>query len=307
MATSPENENLDTTPGDPADDNAVVEKGFFIRKGYLLGDLTTEITADKPSTNAKLVKERLRITQECDFEAQLLADVGKTTPSSLGGHIKQYVRNNASDNTELPGAARLMFNPDSLPSSRSAKMIRRPSSESVFPIELVQSKKIVTHLSTKPNIWALKDGKITFTDRGEVLINLNMMVGVSFSDTDTGSGTVSWRFSDTGTNRYVILTPILQLGGSLTTAEETMRIPLGEIVVFPEDILSRKRVPFHASIRFPVKDDSGTYGRVDSASLHIERSTWVATVGGNMDAVGFYKQSLANVPDTANFLEVIEL
>lgn len=299
-------ENPSTDPG-TVDDNATVEKGYFIRKGHLLGDLTQEITADKPTTNAKLVKERLRITQECDFEAQLVADVGKTTPTSLGGHIKQYVRNNASDNTELPGAARLLINPDSLASSRSTKMIRRPSSESIFPIDLVQSNKMVTHLNTRANIWQLKDGKVNFTDRGEVLINLNLMIGIAFSDTDTGAGTINWRFSDTGTNRYVILTPILQLNGSLTTAEETMRIPLGQIVLFPEDIVSRKRTPFNASIRTAVKDDSGTYGRVDGLSLIIERSTWVATVGGNMDAVGFFKQTLTGVSDTANFLEIIEL
>lgn len=295
-----------TTPVDPNDDTEI-EVGKYIKKGRLLADLTNEITATRPTNNAKLVAERLKIRQVCDYKQQLVDGVQDTSPTGLGGYIVQYVRNNAPDSTELPAADRYLINPNTLAVNRSVKLMRRPGADATHKLDLIEQEKIVTQLATKDRVWKMEGGEIKFTEPADVMINVRLNLGVAFSDVDNGGGTLSWRFSNTGTNRYVIVTAYLLLKGNLSTVGETMKLGLGEVVLFPEDIETRRRSPLFTTTQFRVMDNSGTFGKVESVALYIERSTWVATLGGTMDGVGVFKQTLSGLPDTNNYLEVIEL
>ena len=292
----------------PPDD--VIASGSYLRQGKILSDITRAITADTPTYNARQLAEKLKIRQVCNFQTELEQDVAKKTPDSLGGYIKQYVRNNTSDTTELPAAARMLFNSTDMQSNRSTTLMRRPGNDATFRLNLAEERKIVTNFATKEPIWATgpaTPGEITFTKPGNILVNINAMFGVAFSDTDTELNPIVWRFSDTGTNRFVIITPYIELRGALSTGLPTMRLNLGELAIYPEDIISRKRVPFSSSLQFQVMSDDGVFGKVEGISFHIERSTWVGTVNGAMDGVGLFKQSLAGLPDTSNYMELIEL
>lgn len=281
--------------------------GKFVRKGFILRDLLLSMQAENPSPNALTMEELLTIVQECDFQAQLIEAFKSNSEFSLPAYIRQYVRNNTSDITDLPSMQRFFVNPASAAIDTSAASLQRITDAAVPLLKFNHSTKPADFLATKNNPWALQgDGTIfEFTRRATVQINVAFSAAMNVAD--TAAADLQWRYSDSGTNRIVTYTPTLHIEGALNTGSR-MDIPLGTATFFPEHYSHNLRTPFAMGFRLAVLDNTGAFGRVDRITVSVQRSTWVAqSPSGVYDRVQLLKRTPLGQVDTSNYVELIEV
>lgn len=290
-----------------AEETPQIYTGKFVRKNNLLLDFLRSMEAEPPTPITSQLREQLAIAENCDFTQQLINSLSSTAENSLASYIRQYVRNNASDITELPAMERFYINAKEAALDHSAVSIQRVDVETLPAIAFSSTTtRPADFLATKNPAWKYAAGAFEFNRRATIQVNYSLRALLDIPGVSTEE-TIQWRFSDSGTNRIVTLTPTLHLEGSLTTGN-TIAIPLLTAMFYPEHYHSKPRIPLDGSFTVTVGDNLATYGRIDRMRLSLQRSSWVARGPlGGYDSVLLPKTTIEQTEDTSNFLELIEL
>lgn len=287
-------------------DEVVMTSGEFVRPGFLAQDLHESMAATSPSVNAQAAHEALQIEQNCDYNQQLIDALQQSGEGSLPSVIRQLVRNNASDATVLPAMERFHLSDKDDALGSVSLSLQRITEAPIAPFEVwPERERPADFVATKSAPWSFQGGVLTFTRQAIVQIHLQFLLGLTIGG--EAANNLQWRLPDSGTNRIITITPTLHLTGNLGSGD-TMEIALPAVMFYPEHYARNTRIPVQASIPLEVKNPSGTYGRIDSLRVSLQRSTWIAkSTTGTYDAIALFKRTAAGTFDNTNFMEVTEL
>lgn len=284
----------------------VTTSGDFVHKGFLAKDLRTSMAATTPSVNAQAARTALQITQQNNFQEQLITAMTRDGEGSLPAAIRQHVRNNTGDSTLLPAMERFHLNQKDDAQGFIRQSIARETEAAVPAFSAYEAvEHPANFLATKSAPWVMDKGVFTFTRKATIQAHVQFYIGLTVGGEAVDK--LQWRLTDSGTNRIVIVTPTLHLAGNLA-GNETMTVSLPPMMLYPEHYANAVRVPITAGFTFTVKDPEASLGRIDSMSVSLQRSTWVAKSTTNaFDAVVLVKRTPAGTFDSSNFVELTEL
>ena len=295
--------------------------GNFILDGQVSQDLVATLGTSSPVST--LLRDKLKIVQECNYFQQIAAGAGSSEIDSLGSYINQNLRGNTGITSYLKSATRLYFNPAEGMSKMSSHVIRRLGSELNHPLNVAYVKNTVGYLQSSNAPFGVNQNELIFTRPCEILICFNAAWGV-WSGSGTYDGLLPpeipsaggenpgvpepvWRFSATGTNRTVTVQPAFKISGSLSTGPGEMKLIPSTLTFQEHDIYPGTLFLQTCILHLEVLRGSGAYGRVEKLQLTVDRTPYVAHFGQLTDALGLFKTTTMNNDDANNFVDVIEL
>lgn len=304
------------------DNETPAPSGNFVLDGQVSKDLYNTLLAD--TALAALLRDKLKIVQQCDYPQQIAAAAASTQTDSLGAYIQANMRGVTETISQLKSATRLYLNPKSQLHGTSVHVLRRLDTELSHPLNVAYTKDLVGYLQSQAAPFTVAGNQLTFTRPCKLMFILKAHWGIW-----NGAGTITgemppelngtgvpsdwamveplWRFSSSGTNRTVTVQPSFNLLGSLSTGSEVVKLQpsacmFQEQDVYPYDLI--KQVTF---LQVEVLRGSAAFGRVEKLNLTVERTPYVAHFGQSTDALGLFKATVSGLDDTSNYVDVLEL
>lgn len=297
-------------------------EGRFVLEGQVSKDLL--LTLQTQSALSTLLRERLKIVQQCDYQQLIEEAAASNQTGSLGKYINDNMRGNNVSPTQLKSATRLFFNPNSQMKNTSLNAIRRLDTQLSHPINVVGTRDMVGYLDSHVKPFTVSNNELTFTRACKLLLVFNACWGVW-----NGSGTIDghmppelngtgnpldwemsepvWRFTPTGTNRAVTVQPSFNISGSLSTGTDVVKLQPTTVMFQEQDIYPYSLIKQSTSLMVEVLRGNGAFGRVEKLNITVERTPYVAHFGQSIDALGLFKSTIGGVEDASNFLDIIEL
>lgn len=294
--------------------------GNFVLEGQVSTDLLA--TLQEQSTISTLLRNKLKIVQECNYAQMLAAAAASTQADSLGTYIQENMRGATQSSSQLKSATRLFFNPLSGVTNTSLHVIRRLDTELSHPLNVSYRKDKVSYLQSQDAPYTFSNNELVFTRPCKLLLVFSAAWGIWSGDftydgqlppeiSSTGGQATpvapTWRFNASGTNRTVTVTPSFNISGSLSTGSGEVKLQPAAVVFQEQDIYPASLVRQTTFLQLEVLRGSGAFGRVEKLKLTVERTPYVAHFGQATDALGLFKTTQMGNDDGSNFLDVIEL
>lgn len=296
--------------------------GNFVLEGQVSRDLYDTLQTD--SAVSALLRDKLKIVQQCNYPQLIAAAAASTQTDSLGKYINDNMRGASSSTTQLKSAMRLFFNPKTQMKNTSLRTMRRLDTELSHGLEVIERKNLVGYLDSHEPPFTVDGNELTFTRPCRLMFILNARWGVwngsgtldgqmpaelngTGNPTDWAMVEPTWRFTATGTNRTVTVQPSFNISGSLSTGSELVKLQPAPLMFQEQDIYPHSPITQISTVFVEVLRGSGAFGRVEKLQLTVERTPYVAHFGQVTDALGLFKNTIAGVEDSSNFVDVIEL